>query len=247
MVAVTPLITVVIIPPVVEREDELITEVVAVRPLIVDVKALTADVRALLFTKLAVVVAVLPLITDVRIKELVEVDIESVFEVELATRLVRSVVVAMPLMVVVRVVPEVARLLLVITDVVAVRPLMVVERMFPVTDCVKELMIEANVPDTPLTIVWKRFKEDDAVLLVMILVVPVDPPRLEVRVLVAEVRELEVRMLGAVRFVTVALVVVELPMMTFARLARVATKDETKEEAEVAFVDTRLLDDRLVE
>jgi hypothetical protein len=131
---VTPLMMVVMIPGFVEMVEELIIEVEVASPLMVEVSVLTADVRSLLLRKDAVVVAVLPLMIDVRVKELVEVDTESVFEVEDATKLVRSVVVATPLMVVVRVVPLVERSLLVITEVVAVRPLILVERVFPVTD-----------------------------------------------------------------------------------------------------------------
>jgi hypothetical protein len=197
--------------------------------------------RSLLFKKEAVVVAVVPLMIDVRVKELVEVDTERVFEVEDATRLVRSVEVAIPLIVVVRIAPLVERSLEVITDVVAVTPLIVVERVLPVTDWVKELIIVAMVDETPLMIVWKRLADDEATLLAMILVVPVEPPILEVIVLVATVRELVV-----VRLVMVAFVVVELPMMTLVRLARVATRLEKNPLVEVALVDDRLVAERLV-
>ena len=49
-------------------------------------------------------------------------------------RLLRSVEVATPLIVVVRMAPEVEIALPVMTEVVAVTPLMVVERVLPVTD-----------------------------------------------------------------------------------------------------------------
>lgn len=75
----------------------------------------------------------------------------------------------------------------------------------------------------------------------MILEVPVDPPMLEVRVLVATVRELVVRMLGATRLVTVAFVVVELPTIKLVMVAKVATKEEMKEEVEVLLVAVKLL------
>lgn len=141
------------IPEFVERLEELMIDVLEDTPLIVEVSVLTAEARSLLLRKLAVVVATFPFMIEVSMKELVEVDTESVFEVDDATRLVKSVDVATPLMVVVRVVPDVEILLLVITEVVAVSPLMVVDKMLPVTDWVKELMMEASVDDTPLTIV----------------------------------------------------------------------------------------------
>ena len=76
---------------------------------------------------------------------------------------------------------------------------------------------------------------------VMILEVPVDPPMLEVRVLVATVRELVVRMLGATRLVTVAFVVVELPTIKLVMVASVVTKLEKNPFVEVAFVAKRLV------
>lgn len=134
-------------------EEELTIEVLVESPLMVEVSVLTAEERSLLLRKLAVVVAIRPFTVEVSIKELVDVETVRVFDVEDATRLVRFVEVATPLMVVVRIAPEVEILLLVMTDVVAVRPLIVVERILPVTDWEKELMIEASVEDTPLTIV----------------------------------------------------------------------------------------------
>ena len=110
-------------------------------------------------------------------------------------RLLRSVEVATPLIVVVRMAPLVEIALPVMTDVVAVTPLMVVERVLPVTDCVKELIIVARVEDTPLTIVWRKLAEEDAVLDVMTEVVPTDPPMFEESVLVATERVLEVERL----------------------------------------------------
>ena len=73
MVAVTPLMRVVITPALAEIDEELMIEVEVERPLIVDVSVLTAEARSLLFKKDAVVVAVLPLTTEVRVNELVEV------------------------------------------------------------------------------------------------------------------------------------------------------------------------------
>jgi hypothetical protein len=56
-----------------------------------------------------------------------------VLEVELATKLLRSVVVATPLIVVVKFVPEVVKLLLEIIVVVAITPLTFVVKTFPIT------------------------------------------------------------------------------------------------------------------
>ena len=57
--------------------------------------------------KFAVVVATFPFTIEVRVRELVDVETVRVFEVLEATRFVRLVVVATPLILVVRVVPEV--------------------------------------------------------------------------------------------------------------------------------------------
>ncbi len=134
VVAVTPLMTVVTTPALAESVEELMMDVEVESPLMVEVRVFTADERSLLFKKRAVVVATWPFTVEVRVKELVLVDTVSVLDVDDATRLVRSVVVAIPLMVVVRVVPYVERAFDVMTDVVAVSPLIVVERTFPVVD-----------------------------------------------------------------------------------------------------------------
>lgn len=231
VVAVTPLMIVVITPPLAASKEEVMILVEVERPLMMEVRVLTADERELELRKLAVVVAVLPLMILVRVKELVEVDTVSVLLVEDATKLVRSVEVATPLMVVVRVVPFVERALEEITEVVAVRPLIVVERVFPVTPWVKELMIEARVEETPLMTVWKRLAEEEAVEEVMMLVVPTDPPRLEERVLPEVERVFEV-----VRLVIVALVVVLLPTMRLVILAKVESKLAKKPLVEVVLV-----------
>jgi hypothetical protein len=89
----------------------------------------------------------------------------------------------------------------VITVVVAVMPLMIVVRTLPVTPCVKELIIEARVEETPLTIVWNTLADEDAVLLVTILEVAEEPPRLDVRTLPDAESVFE-----ALRLVTVTLV-----------------------------------------
>lgn len=151
MVAVTPLMMVVMIEEEAEILEELMILVEEATPLTVEVRVLTADARSLLFTKLAVVVAVLPLTMEVRTKELVEVEMVRVLEVDDATRLVKSVEVATPLMVVVRTVPKVEISFEEMTVVVATTPLTVEVRMFPVTLWVKELMILAKVEEIPLT------------------------------------------------------------------------------------------------
>jgi hypothetical protein len=125
---------VVTIPALAAILEELIIEVEVAIPLTVEVSVLTAPVSPLVLTKLAVVVAVLPLTIDVRTNELVEVEIVNVCDVEDATRLVRSVEVATPLIVVVSVVPEVERSFEVITVVVAVTPLITVVKILPVVD-----------------------------------------------------------------------------------------------------------------
>jgi hypothetical protein len=147
---------------------------------------------------------------EVKVKELEEVEMVRVWVVEDATRLVRSVEVATPFMVVVRVAPLVERALEEITEEVAVTPLMIVVSVLPERDCVKELMMVAREEEMPLMMVWKTLADDDAVVEVMIVDVPTDPPMLEVSVLPEEVRELFVRMLGAMReeMVVVARVVV---------------------------------------
>lgn len=192
--------TVVTIPFVAVSDEELIIEVEEATPLIVEVSVLTAEAKSWLLMKLAVVVAVLPLTIEVRMNELVEVDTVRIFEVDEATRLVRSVVVATPLMVVVSDEPLVERAFEVMTEVVAVTPLIAVVRTLPVTDCVKELIIEASVPDTPLMIVWKTLADDEATLLVMMVEVADDPPMFEVRMLPEEESAFPV-----VRLVTVTL------------------------------------------
>ncbi len=134
MVAVTPLMIVVTTPEFAWMLDELMIEVEVERPFTVEVRVLTADCRSLELRKVAVVVAIRPLTVDVSVKELVEVDTVRVFDVDEATRLVRLVEVATPLMVVVRVAPDVERAFDVMIEVVAATPFTVVVRTLPVTD-----------------------------------------------------------------------------------------------------------------
>ena len=196
--------TVVTTPALAASDEEVMILVDVARPFTVEVRVLRAEVRSLLLRKLAVVVATLPFTVLVSTKELVEVEMVSVFEVEEATRLVRSVDVATPLMVVVRIAPEVESSLLVMRDVVATTPFTVVVRVFPVTDCVKELMMVASEEEIPLTIVWKTLREEEAVFEVMIVEVPIDPPMFEESVLPEEESVLEVERLVTERLVAVA-------------------------------------------
>lgn len=126
--------TVVTTPLVADTVELLIIEVEEATPLIDEVSVLTAEARALPLMKVAVVVAILPFTVEVRIKELVVVEIVNVLEVEDATRLVRSVEVAIPLIVVVSVAPEVEISLDEITGEVAVTPLIVVVSVLPLND-----------------------------------------------------------------------------------------------------------------
>jgi hypothetical protein len=198
--------TVVTTPAFAETVEELMILVDVAIPLTVEVRVFTADTKSLPFTKDAVVVAICPFTVEVSTKELVEVEIVRVCEVDDATRLVRSVEVATPLMVVVSTAPLVERALEVIIEEVAVTPLMVEVSVLPDETWVKELMIVASDEDTPFTIVWKRLADEDAVLEVMIEEVPVDPPRLLVRVLPEDERVFEVVRLVMVAFTAVRLV-----------------------------------------
>lgn len=133
VVATTPLTFVVTIPLAAEILLLLMIFVLEDTPLIVEVRVFTADTRLFVFTKLAVVVATLPFTVEVNVKVLVEVDTVNVLLVEDATRLVKSVDVATPFTMVVRVAPLVKISFDLITVVVADTPLIVVVRIFPVT------------------------------------------------------------------------------------------------------------------
>jgi predicted dinucleotide-binding enzyme len=126
MVVMTPLVAV--------RVDVLMIEVVDATPFTDEVRVLTAEARRLALMKLAVVVAVLPFTTEVSVNELVDVETVSVFDVEDATRLVRSVVVATPFTVVVSVVPDVEISFDEMTVEVATTPLIVVVKILPASD-----------------------------------------------------------------------------------------------------------------
>jgi hypothetical protein len=79
---------------------------------------------------------------------------------------------------------------------------------------VKELIIEARVPDTPLTIVWKRLADEDAVLLVMMVEVADEPPMFEVRILPEAESVLEAVRLVIVAFEIVVVASVVAPVTT---------------------------------
>jgi hypothetical protein len=204
VVAVTPLITVVTMPFEAVSDDPVMIDDVEVIPLSDEVRVFTADERALLLINVAVVVDVLPLTIEVSMKELVDVETESTFDVDDAMRLLRSVDVATPFMVVVRIVPDVESALEEMTEDVAVTPLMVVVSVLPESDCVNELMIEAREEERPLMTVWKKLPDEDATFVVMIVEVAIDPPRFEVMVLLDEERVFEVERLVTERLVTVA-------------------------------------------
>ena len=121
-------------PFVAEIVEEVMMDDVEVTPLIAEVSVLTAEESVLASTKLAVVVATIPLTVEVSVKELVEVETVSVCDVDDAMRLVRSVEVATPLIVVVRIVPDVERAFDDITEDVAVTPLIVVVKVLPESD-----------------------------------------------------------------------------------------------------------------
>jgi hypothetical protein len=204
--------TVVRIPFEARSEDELIMEVEEETPLTREVSVLTAEVSAFVLMKLAVVVATFPLTIEVRTKEFVEVETVRVLEVEDAIRLVRSVEVATPLMVVVSTAPDVERPFEVMTDEVARRPLMVVESTLPVTPCVKEVMIDAATPVIPLMIVSMMLPDVEATFEVITDVVPTDPPMFEVRTFPTVERVLLVVRLVMVAFVAVSVVRLAVPM-----------------------------------
>ena len=86
--------------------DWLIRLAVVVTPLTIDVRVLTADSSELELIKLAVVVEVLPLTIDVRVNELVEVETDNIFVEPLSIMDCKSVVVDIPLITLLRIVPD---------------------------------------------------------------------------------------------------------------------------------------------
>ena len=129
------------------------------------------------------VVETFPLTVEVKVKVLVVVEtVKRLVVPELITDC-KLVVVDTPFTEEVSTVPEVESRLEVITEVVAISPLMLVVKVLPTTFWEKELIILVAKEETPLTMVWKKFPLEEAVLEVMTEVVAEDPPTSEVRML----------------------------------------------------------------
>ena len=112
--------------------------------------------------KVAVVVATLPLTVEVKVREFVVVDTVRVLEVEEATRLVRSVEVATPLIRVVSTVPEVkaSLRLMRLKRVVVATPLTFEVRVIALVEEAVESVLDditEEVAVTPLIVVVKVF------------------------------------------------------------------------------------------
>ena len=129
------------------------------------------------------VVETFPLTVEVKVKLLVEVEISRRLVVPELITDCKLVVVETPFTEEVSTVPEVESRLEVITEVVAISPLMLVVKVLPATFWEKELIILVAKEETPLTMVWKKFPVEEAVLEVMTEVVAEDPPTSEVRML----------------------------------------------------------------
>src|SRR5574344_834990 len=129
------------------------------------------------------VVETFPFTVEVKVKLLVEVEISRRLVVPELIADCKLVVVATPFTEEVSTVPEAESRLEVITEVVAISPLMLVVKVLPVTFWEKELIILVAKEETPLTMVWKKFPVEEAVLEVMTEVVAEDPPTSEVRML----------------------------------------------------------------
>jgi hypothetical protein len=99
---------------------------------------------------------------------------------------------ATPFTVEVAMFPPVVKELDEMTEVVATTPFTVLVRTLPVTDWVKELMIDARVELMPFTIVLNRFTEDEATLVLMILDAEAMPFTVEVAMLPLVVKVLVV-------------------------------------------------------
>jgi hypothetical protein len=192
VVAIIPLIFVVTTPLEAAIVFELIMLEVALTPLIDEVNMFTAEERVFELMKLPVVVATFPFTIEVNVNVFVLVETVKLLLVLDATRFVRSVLVATPFTEVVRVVPFVEIPFEDITEVVATTPLTVLVSTFPVTDCVNELMMLATVEVIPLMIVCRTFPVEVAIEVLMIDDVDISPLTSEVRVFVAEERELVV-------------------------------------------------------
>lgn len=105
MVAITPLIFTVISPLAAASSLEVIIEEVAITSFTLEVRVFIEASKVFLLINDPVVVATFPFTVEVSIKVLVEVEISKRLEVDEATKLAKSVVVATPLIMVVKVVP----------------------------------------------------------------------------------------------------------------------------------------------
>ena len=145
---------------------------------------------------IAVVLDTLPLTVEVS----TFAALASMFEVEDATILVRSVVVATPFTVEVRTVPDVPSAFEEITLEVAIIPFTFAVSVLPMIESARELMILVKSDETPFTIVAKVLVVVLSAFELIAVVVAITPFTVEVMVLVAEVITLVV---GAVVSVVV--------------------------------------------
>jgi hypothetical protein len=167
VVAITPFIFVVITPELALILLLFIIELLEVIPLTFVVKVFKAEARVLVFIKLAVVVATIPLTFEVNTKELVPVEILKLFKVPEFIIDCRSVLVATPLMVVVRTVPLADIPLLFIILLVDTSPFIFVVKVFPEDDCVNKLIKLVTALDIPFTILVNVFVVVEIVLVVL--------------------------------------------------------------------------------
>jgi hypothetical protein len=106
-------------------------------------------------------------------------------------------------------------------------------------------MMLAKVDETPLTIVWNMLLDDEAILVLIIDVVPIEPPMLEVKVFTEEERVLEVERLVTLRLVAVALVVMRLVVVAFPNIGLVVKLYITCPLVDVATVRLLLVDEAM--
>jgi hypothetical protein len=151
-------------------------------------------------------------------KLLVVVAMLSVLVVDEAKRDEREVVATNPLMLVVNTPVLVAKVtaLLDITLLVALTPFTVVVSVLPLSVVVRELMMFVNSVVTPFTILAKVLVVVESEFELMIVLVPIDPPMFEVKILEELERELvvfkfKVVILSAVNFVIVVVASVDVP------------------------------------
>lgn len=192
VVAITPLIVEVITPEVAVKLLLLIMLVVSVTPFTIEVITLFKESILLLLIIPLVIVAPLPLTVEARVKLFVEVEIVKKLVVPVLITDCKSVVVETPFTVEVKTVPETLRPFEVIIELVAITPLIVVVKMLLLADWVKLLMIFVIPEDIPFTITSKKFPVEEAVLLLIIVLVPITPFTFEDNILLDEVKLLVV-------------------------------------------------------